>query len=148
MAPRPCPPDRTTGFAPRKRAEGDMIWADDTHDFSCTICRHSGGPCPAGARMAEHLVSALRLSAPFTADDFEITGSGRLAGCARSCNALYVACRTSVRIYCDVAVEADIPALERFAAGFFGPGTAGIALSCAALERVPCAMVQALPHGR
>jgi predicted metal-binding protein len=125
-----------------------MIWADDTHDFSCTACRHCGGPCPAAARMAERLVSALRLSGPFTADDFEITGAGRLTGCSRSCNALYVAGKTSVRIYCDVAEEADIAALERFAAAFFGPGTAGIALSCAGLEQIPCAMVQALPHGR
>lgn len=124
-----------------------MIWADDTHEFSCTTCRHSGGPCPAAARMAERLVTALRLSEPFTADDFEITGSGRLTGCPRSCAAVYVACKTSVRIYCGVTEEADTATLERFAAGFFGPGTAGVALSRSGLERIPCAMVQALPHG-
>ena len=123
-----------------------MIWDDDTHEFSSTSCLHTGAPCPAAVRMAERLVSALRLSDPFTGEDFQITGSGQLTGCKRSCAALYVAGKSAVRIYCDVADDADTGALDRFASGFFGPGTAGVALSCAGLEQIPCAMVQALPH--
>lgn len=123
-----------------------MIWADDTHDFSCTTCRHSRAPCPAAAQLAERLVTALRLSEPFTADDFEITGSGRLSGCERSCAARYVASKTAVRIYCDVADGADTDALDRFATAFFGPEAAGTSLACAGLDRLPCAMVQALPR--
>ncbi|MGC9370011.1 MAG: hypothetical protein ACP5DX_10775 [Paracoccaceae bacterium] len=123
-----------------------MIWADDTHDFSCTTCRHSGAPCPAAARLAERLTAALRLSDPFTAEDFEITGSVRLTGCERSCAALYAASKGAVRIYCDVDEDADTDALDRFAAAFFGPDAAGASLACAGLDRLPCAMVQALPH--
>lgn len=124
-----------------------MIWDDDTHAFSSTTCLHTGAPCPAAVRMAERLVSALRLSDPFTGDDFEITGSAQLTGCKRSCAALYVAGKSAVRIYCDVAEDADTGALDRFATAFFGPGTAGAALCCTGLEQIPCAMVLALPHG-
>ncbi|WP_212523550.1 hypothetical protein [Actibacterium sp. MT2.3-13A] len=125
-----------------------MIWADDTHEYSCSTCRHSGAPCPAAAQLAERLAAALRLSAPFTAEDFEVTGSGRLTGCARSCAALYVASTRAVRVYCDVDGDADPAPLARFAAAFFGPGAAGALLGRGGPEQIPCAMVQALPRAR
>jgi len=123
-----------------------MIWADDTHEFSCSTCLYAGTPCPAAVLMAERLVAALRMSEPFTGEDFEITGTGRLTGCERGCATVYVADKSAVRVFCNIKDSDDADVLIRFAAGFFGPGAAGVALSPVP-DRVPCAMVQALPHG-
>ncbi|MEM9628785.1 MAG: hypothetical protein AAGA21_21325 [Pseudomonadota bacterium] len=124
-----------------------MIWSDDTHIFTCTNCRHLGAPCADATVLARKLVEAVRRASPFTAEDFEVTGHGRLEGCARTCPARFVANKTHISIYGDVSADTDLTSLASFADSFFESGRHETIELPASLDRTPCEMIRAVPKG-
>ncbi|KPQ05661.1 MAG: B12-responsive protein of unknown function DUF1636 [Rhodobacteraceae bacterium HLUCCA12] len=86
---------------------------DDTRLIS-TICPRIGRACPAAERMVRQLALADRC-ARGAAPEFEMTGSTRLDGCARTCPALFELSQSGVALYCGVSPDADPQALARFA---------------------------------
>lgn len=120
-----------------------MIWADKTHRFSATVCRHTGRPCPAAARMMRKLARAMAAARPLTDEAFEISGTADLAGCPRQCAAKYTASHSGIRLFAGVSETADDAVLNRFADALLDPD--GRPLTGAALTPVPCAMVDAKP---
>ena len=122
-----------------------MIWSDNIHIFTCTNCRPLGAPCADAAVLARKLVEAVRRASPFTAPDFEVTGHGRLEGCARTCPARFVASKAHVAIYGDVGANADLASFASFAASFFESGQHETIELPAGLDRTPCEMVRAIP---
>ncbi|MEM9440256.1 MAG: hypothetical protein AAGA73_07420 [Pseudomonadota bacterium] len=125
-----------------------MIWSDDTHVFTCTNCRHLGAPCADATVLAQKLVNAVRRASPFTAKDFEVTGHGRLEGCARTCQARFVASKSHVSIYGDIGADDDLASLASFANSFFESGRHETITLPAGLDRMPCEMIRAVPKGR
>lgn len=83
-----------------------MILTDDSHEYLCTDCTHTGRPCMEGLWLAKRLTAALagRAEGLFgTGGDFAC--SARFLGCGRVCTTLLRVRRTDVQIYCGVAPE-------------------------------------------
>ena len=123
-----------------------MIWSSKTHDFTCTNCNHIGGPCADAGRLAKALADTIAIAWRFTAPDFEVSGHGRLQGCARTCCARFVARKAAVRIYCDVEAEADADTLEALADAFLTSDRSTVAQASSRLDAVPSGIVQAVPR--
>lgn len=129
-----------------------MIWADKTHSYSATVCRHTGKTCPAAARMMRKLAAAMAAAKPMTEDDFEISGTADLAGCPRQCAAIYEASHCGIRLFAGVEKNADTAALNRLADALLDPdgrplpGSARTTVPCAMLDAKPAAPAAALPQ--
>lgn len=121
-----------------------MIWADKTHQFTATLCRHTGRPCPAAARMVRKLAAAMTEAEAVTEADFEITGTAALSGCARQCTAKYAASHHSIRLFAGVEETADADMLHRLADALLDPD--GQPLHGVAKAAVPCAMLDVKPR--
>ncbi len=120
-----------------------MIWANKTHKYSATICRHTGKTCPAAAHMARKLADAVKQAEPLTADDFEISGTAQLSGCPRRCSAKYTASHSRIRLFAGVDDTADDTTLNRLADALLTADSQP--LSRTAGTPVPCAMVDVRP---
>lgn len=118
-----------------------MIWKTKTHQFTATICQHTGRTCPALARVARALATSMSNAASATTADLEIEGSVELAHCATGCTARFRAHQDEVRLFCGVDPETDTNRLDVYAdlmfGTEFGPMPSGM------LADQPCAMLQA-----
>lgn len=121
-----------------------MIWADKSHNYAATQCRHTGRTCPAAARMMRKLAGAMAAAKPMTEDDFEITGTTDLNGCPRRCAARYEASHHGIRLFAGVDEAADSAALNRLADALLNPD--GRPLPGSGQTPVPCAMLDAKPR--
>ena len=136
-----------------------MIRKDDTHEFASMSCRHLGSPCPEALRLARQLTRAVALAAPFTEPNLEFAGVCRLQGCARNCEAVFVASKLAVRIYGDVDADAGVGVLapsdlaststtgsKRSASVAVHPATRHPSLLVQAVPRNPMASAQRSAH--
>ena len=119
-----------------------MIWTDTNYDYAATICQHTGKPCPALARLAKSLTHAVERAVAATGPDFELDGAIAVNGCARDCQARFSASRTRTRLFCDVAEDAPLPALDRLADVMLDDVDSAGFPSLSA-NQMPCAMLQA-----
>ncbi|MEM7317551.1 MAG: hypothetical protein AAF408_00870 [Pseudomonadota bacterium] len=120
-----------------------MIWTTKTHSYASTVCRHSGEPCPALARLAEKLADALMQARPATTDDFTIEGSVKLPQGQTDCTARFCASHDRIRIFCGVDSEAELGWLDRLADALFSHGETACLPSGGP---IPSAMVEVLPR--
>ncbi|MBE1285653.1 MAG: hypothetical protein GJ676_20240 [Rhodobacteraceae bacterium] len=118
-----------------------MIWKNKTHRFSASVCRHTGKPCPAAARVVRALAQAVDSAGRAASPDFEIEGSLDLDGCQRNCTARYSGNADMIRMYCDVSEQAEATMLDHMADALFSDDF--IALPSVPSDEVPCAMLQA-----
>jgi sulfite reductase beta subunit-like hemoprotein len=121
-----------------------MIWADKTHSYSATLCRHTGKTCPAAARMMRKLAGAMAAAETLTDEDFELTGTADLSGCPRQCTARYAASHLGIRLFAGVGADADDAGLNRIADALLNPD--GRPLAGLNGQSVPCAMLDARPR--
>lgn len=117
-----------------------MIWKTKTHQFTATICQHTGRTCPALARVARALAASMSKAKSATTDDFEIEGSVELAHCATGCTARFRAHQDEVRLYCGVHSDADTDQLDSYADLMFEAEVTS--LPSGMLADLPCAMLQ------
>ena len=113
---------------------------------SQSLCLHTGGPCPALARMVTALTGALDKARPVTTPEFELSGESKLEGCPRTCDARFVASHHRIRVFCDVPPAAEISALDRFADAFLAPAQTDFPLVASTLPHRPCALAQVLTN--
>lgn len=107
-------------------AEGAMILTEDGYCYSCTTCPETGQPCIVGLRLARQLSFALSAGEDAIAEDFEITGHGRLQGaCGQGCGVVYSVYKGGFRVFCGVPEDTSPDALSRFASAFLGTGPVG-----------------------
>lgn len=119
-----------------------MIWKTKTHQFTATVCQHTGKTCPALARVARALVQSISTAAPVATSEFEIEGSSELTHCPAGCIARFRARPDEVRIYCGTGSDVDLDPLDEYAELMFGSEFRTLPSSIAA--NPPCAMLQAL----
>lgn len=117
-----------------------MIWTTETHQFSVTLCRRTGKPCPALSALALNLARAMQKAEPVTGQDFEIDGECELAACAEGCQAFYSASHSRIRIFCGVGETADFSWFDRLADALMEPGGQIIVND---KRPLPCAMAEA-----
>lgn len=97
-----------------------MIMTDDRHDYTCTDCRHTGGPCMEALWLGRQLTQSICKAAPPA--DRDITSSARFLGCGFPCEATVRISRAEVQIFCGMD-DTSLPSPAR----------------------LPCAMVLATP---
>lgn len=117
-----------------------MIWTTETHQFSVTLCRRTGKPCPALSALAQNLARAMQKAEPVTGQDFEIEGECALAACGEGCQSLYSASHSRIRIFCGVGETADFSWFDRLADALMEPGEQVFVNDSRPL---PCAMAEA-----
>ncbi len=90
-----------------------MIINDDSHDYTCTDCRHTGRPCMEAIWLCQKLTHSMGAAAPRR----EMTGSAQFRGCGFSCEATVRINHEDVQIFCGIdkaaADQAAIPRLPR-----------------------------------
>lgn len=118
-----------------------MNWKTKTHEFTATICQHTGKTCPALARLARAMAGALEQAGPATTAEFEIEGSSELTHCPKGCTARFRARRDHIRVYSGAGAGTSIDALDGYANMIFGTGFT--TLPSSAISDRPCAMLEA-----
>lgn len=100
-----------------------MIDTDHGFHLSCTTCPNTGRACAAGIRLARQLARAVSAAGDSVADDFEMTGHGRLDGCCEAgCGVVYRLCKGQFGVFCGVSEDTDPESLMAVAEGFLGRG--------------------------
>lgn len=105
-----------------------MIDTQNGFDLSCTTCPRTNRPCAAGVSLARQLAKAVSAAGASVADDFEVTGHGKLDGCCDGdCGVVYRLNKARFGVFCGVPEDTDAGALMAVAAGFLrtGPVSAG-----------------------
>lgn len=92
-----------------------MIINDDTHDYTCTDCRHTGRPCMEAIWLCQKLTQSMSDSPP--SPRREMTSSARFRGCGFACDATVRVNCDDVQIFCGVEDsgidKASLPAAAR-----------------------------------
>lgn len=82
----------------------------------CTTCRKTGTDCRIGLRLLQSLGQAADLGrAAGLPEDFGISGTACLSGCARPCTVAFVADGKTSYLFGDVDPNEDLSALVEFA---------------------------------
>ncbi|MBO9398629.1 DUF1636 domain-containing protein [Shimia sp. R9_2] len=120
-----------------------------THRITvCTSCRHKGETCKPGYELIAKLRTAIAAAGDSIAEDFEITGTARVAACDRPCTVAYHATRSASYLFGDITPDEDIDALMDFARqhdalddGWGGPVEVPDMLCAPNLSRVPATIM-------
>jgi len=104
-----------------------MILTDDTHEFACSACTHTGKPCMEGLWLARRLARSLAGQARRLDSAYDVTCSARFVGCGRLCQTLLRVRPARLEAFCGLADgvaadPADLAAAAAAAGG--GPGLA------------------------
>lgn len=117
-----------------------MIWKTKTHEFTATMCQHTGKPCPALARLARAMAQAMGKAVDASGPEFEIEGSSDLTHCTDGCTARFRAGRDRIRLFCGADPEAEMDGLDDYADMMFG--AAFNTLPSGIISKLPCAMLE------
>ena len=100
-----------------------MIDTQNGFHLNCTMCPKTGTACTAGVQLARQLAQAVSAAGDSLAEDFEMTGHGRLDGCCEgACGVVYRLCKRQFGVFCGVSEDTDPDALMAVAEGFLGAG--------------------------
>lgn len=77
-----------------------MILSDETHEYSCTNCRHTGRACMEGLWLAQRIARSLALGGRELPQDYDVSCSSRFEGCGRTCHTILRVTRADVQVYC------------------------------------------------
>ncbi|WP_428649928.1 DUF1636 family protein [Roseibium sp.] len=120
----------------------------------CTSCRHKGETCRQGFDLLQNLQLAVKLAAPVTGDDFEVSGTVRLEGCPQPCFAVYRASEKEACFFGGVEPDADIDHLVSIAQTFKTLEQSGYVSAwlpgqpqAEGLAKVPAAMIVTVADG-
>jgi hypothetical protein len=77
-----------------------MILNDDTHEYSCTRCRHTGSACMEGLWLAQRIARSMAAGDKTLPDDYDVSCSSRFLGCGRTCHTILRVTMTDVQVFC------------------------------------------------
>lgn len=83
---------------------------DDSHDYTCTDCRHTGRPCMEALWLGRQLTRSLNAAIPVPERD--ITSNACFLGCGFACEATVRVSQGDVQIFCGIE-ESATPSAAR-----------------------------------
>lgn len=110
-----------------------MILNDNTHEYSCTRCRHTGSACMEGLWLAQRIARAMAVGSKALPSDYDISCSSRFEGCGRTCHTILRVTLADVQVFCGTE-----PLGLRLATDGFG-------MEAPTSPSLPSAMVVAVP---
>ncbi|MCL4187194.1 MAG: hypothetical protein KJZ85_06255 [Rhodobacteraceae bacterium] len=80
-----------------------MILTDDTHEFACSDCTHTGKPCMEGLWLTRRLARSLAEQARRLDGAYDVTCAASFVGCGRLCHTLLRVRPARLEAFCGVA---------------------------------------------